>query len=862
MSDDIPPTSSSALKVDVVFSLRQRVDKLEALLHAHGIAIPSDAPPAFIAPPPPIPVSPEEIAVLRGTPPQLPPSSVERFVGVKLAAIAGALAVLGAIAYFIKYAIDAGLFGRLGPESKFGASLAVAAIFLVAAETVRARYSLEASRALFCAGVVSLFAAVFGGAFMLQLFGPGYAALLVSGAGLVGAAAAVRSNSPMVGVLSLLGGIALPIVNGFSEGALLVGIELTVVLVIAVVVTSLGTMSFARVRDVALVGGVPLSIAWAAEANPSSTESALFIVLWWGILAGSCVFEAMRGRSAIDNSVTLAAASAAALLGLIVSALLGSIGAAGGGSSFSDPLAYLPLLIGGGLAIAAFQLRAIGQPMDDDERAADPSEIDAGAVACQMLSSVAMGCAPLAVLTALGVFLDGTGMAIGAAGVATLLAFGMHRTRSFALLPACILASFFALFASLYELLSGPSVIWSTPSWTFANASKSDLMAYLFAVHITVGQIGGAVAIVLLFLPLVLGAWPRALAASMAGLASLLFLVLTADMFGPFLLCAAHSAIVFALVFTWRDGSRLTKTARLSLGIWHALIALIAMWTGEIWCAQFEQDSWSDVALLSAMIAIPHAATMSLRVFLTSRAIGWLDAIVALLMTAATAYLVLAHAYGRHSSADSIIVGLILTLAACSGVIALLAYWRRSLALGRAAAIAALPGLFVVSQIALLIVFTDRQSALQGSTAWEFAAFAPLVTLLFSRKVLRALGATAITSQSTKSTLQGVALASFVAACVVVISALFDGQPGAAMLVSLLGVSAIGCLLWGFKCAVAGARWVGLGLLALLALRLIFIDLAQTSALVRVLLLFVAGVVLVGTSIAYAVLRPKPNVPS
>ena len=76
-------------------------------------------------------------------------------------------------------------------------------------------------------------------------------------------------------------------------------------------------------------------------------------------------------------------------------------------------------------------------------------------------------------------------------------------------------------------------------------------------------------------------------------------------------------------------------------------------------------------------------------------------------------------------------------------------------------------------------------------------------------------------------------------------------------LIAILGLSAICFLYWGFKCAIAPARWVGLSLLALLAFRLIVVDLSQTATIVRVALLFAAGLVLVGTSIAYAMWKPK-----
>ena len=229
MNDDPSLSPQSTFQHTDPIALRHRVRELEALLRANGIPLPPVTP--LVAPPPPIERRTPTVELPQT--PEIATDVVERFIGVKIAAVAGALAVLGAIGYFIKFAIDTGLFGRLAPEVKFGLSLALAALFLVVAERVRVRRSLDASIALYSAGVVSLFGAVFGGVFVLQLFGPMSAVLMVTGTALVGAAIAVRSTSAMVGVLALIGGLALGVVNGFDEGAVLSGIELTTVLLLA-----------------------------------------------------------------------------------------------------------------------------------------------------------------------------------------------------------------------------------------------------------------------------------------------------------------------------------------------------------------------------------------------------------------------------------------------------------------------------------------------------------------------------------------------------------------------------------------------------------------------------------------------------
>jgi hypothetical protein len=84
------------------------------------------------------------------------------------------------------------------------------------------------------------------------------------------------------------------------------------------------------------------------------------------------------------------------------------------------------------------------------------------------------------------------------------------------------------------------------------------------------------------------------------------------------------------------------------------------------------------------------------------------------------------------------------------------------------------------------------------------------------------------------------------------ISALF-GRPIAG-LAAVAWIASVGVveIIVGFRRGIAALRWAGLWSFLVLVLRLFFVDLAETSALVRIALLFVSGMVLVGTGILYA----------
>jgi len=84
------------------------------------------------------------------------------------------------------------------------------------------------------------------------------------------------------------------------------------------------------------------------------------------------------------------------------------------------------------------------------------------------------------------------------------------------------------------------------------------------------------------------------------------------------------------------------------------------------------------------------------------------------------------------------------------------------------------------------------------------------------------------------------------------LSGALDQPLSPALAVGWVGMVAIVALAVGFRTDRAAFRWAGLWSLLLLVARLFFVDLAGAPMLVRIGLLFVSGMVLVGTGIAYA----------
>jgi hypothetical protein len=87
---------------------------------------------------------------------------------------------------------------------------------------------------------------------------------------------------------------------------------------------------------------------------------------------------------------------------------------------------------------------------------------------------------------------------------------------------------------------------------------------------------------------------------------------------------------------------------------------------------------------------------------------------------------------------------------------------------------------------------------------------------------------------------------------VLLLSALFGRPMSPPVAVGALVLIGVGELLVGFRRDMPALRWAALACFGLLVLRLYAVDLADAPMLVRIGLLFVSGMVLVATGIAYA----------
>jgi uncharacterized membrane protein len=252
--------------------------------------VPAPAAAAFNEPPlispPPLPSAPPPLAPSR-TPsppparaPAKPAINWEQFMGAKLFAWIGGLALLLGVAFFIKLSFDN---GWISPELRVamgfitGAGLIVGGIFLT-----RKGYTTPA-QTLVAVGVVSLYVVTFAcnSIYHFAFFGPLPTFALMT---LITAAAfflAVRLNAQVIAILGIVGGFLTPILinTGHDNPAGLFGY---------VTLLNLGLIAVALHRrwfylvTLGAVGTVAMMIGWAGRFYvPDKTITAMTVCLWF-----------------------------------------------------------------------------------------------------------------------------------------------------------------------------------------------------------------------------------------------------------------------------------------------------------------------------------------------------------------------------------------------------------------------------------------------------------------------------------------------------------------------------------------------------------------------------------------------------
>lgn len=228
--------------------------------------------------------------------------SFEQFVGGKIMAWVGALAVIVAVGFFIKLAYDQGWLGRLTPTVRCVAAAAFGLILLGAGEWALRRIGRTAAVGLFGAGLGTLYLTTYAAYHFFTLLTQVEAFVLLALVALAGFGLTIRGQMLVIGILSVLGGYLSPVLlAGHAASPVALPLYLTMLLGISL---SLATsrMTFIPLRYLALVAHGVIGTGWIAnEAAQHPPLSMVFLSIWWCMVAAEAVRAARRSRTPIGN---------------------------------------------------------------------------------------------------------------------------------------------------------------------------------------------------------------------------------------------------------------------------------------------------------------------------------------------------------------------------------------------------------------------------------------------------------------------------------------------------------------------------------------------------------------------------------
>ncbi|MEM8875124.1 MAG: DUF2339 domain-containing protein [Planctomycetota bacterium] len=140
--------------------------------------------------------------------------TLEQTIGLKLAGWIGALVVVVGAAMGVKFAHDAGWFGKTPPELRM-VLLALAGFGLIGAgEWVYRKVNVLSAVGLFAAGIALLFVVSYTGYGFLDVYSQTTAFVLMAGTALIGAGVAARGRLVSIAIVALLGGHLTPLILG------------------------------------------------------------------------------------------------------------------------------------------------------------------------------------------------------------------------------------------------------------------------------------------------------------------------------------------------------------------------------------------------------------------------------------------------------------------------------------------------------------------------------------------------------------------------------------------------------------------------------------------------------------------------
>lgn len=294
--------------------------------------------------------------------------SLEQFLGGKVAAWVGALVVVIAAGFFVKFAYDQGWIGNTPKWVRLLVATLFGFGFLGAGELGLRRLGRPAAVGFFGAGVGTLVITALASARPLDVLSEPMALLASTIAAAIGIGVAWRSRSAAVGALAILGALLAPAILGIL---LVPGVALpfhiTAVMILGLGISALAEQPFRQLRWLTIVGSILVTVPWFFTVGREMPFISIpMVAIWWALVIGESWFAAVRGQSTNSNAIAAVVATAAA-------ASTASLAVIGGpfGSAWASPFGYMPFALAALAAVAAWQTVALGNAedaIDEDER--------------------------------------------------------------------------------------------------------------------------------------------------------------------------------------------------------------------------------------------------------------------------------------------------------------------------------------------------------------------------------------------------------------------------------------------------------------------------------------------------------------
>jgi uncharacterized membrane protein len=208
---------------------------------------------------------------------------LEWLMGARGLALAGVVILVIGVVMFLKLAWDEGWIGQISPVVRTLASAVFGLVLVATGEVLRRRVNALASSGTTAAGIATIYASIFAASQVFDLFGTPVAFSLMAVVTVAGILLGALSNRVMLALLSLIGAFAVPLLLRTDEPSFVVmPAYLLALLVLGLTLAGWRGGAYSHVRRLAWWSTGLLGTLWLeAIYDQSPASSLVFVSLVW-----------------------------------------------------------------------------------------------------------------------------------------------------------------------------------------------------------------------------------------------------------------------------------------------------------------------------------------------------------------------------------------------------------------------------------------------------------------------------------------------------------------------------------------------------------------------------------------------------